>query len=298
MEKCELCPRRCRADRDNKVNVGYCGGGADIKIARAALHFWEEPCISGKSGSGTIFFSGCPLKCVYCQNHEISGGNYGAEITVERLGDIMLELRDNGAHNINLVSPTQYVPWIIRALDKVKHRLNLPVVYNTGGYENPETIRLLDGYIDIYLPDIKYYGSEYSLKYSGAADYFDIAVKAVRKMLSQTGKYELDGDMLRRGVMIRHMVLPGLRSDSIEIMKRIKENFGGDVLLSLMCQYTPNGKTNGILDRRVTTFEYNSVVNTAVSIGLDGYIQDRTAADSGYIPDFNLKGVINDGNVL
>ena len=294
--KCELCPRRCYAERDN--TIGYCGGGSEIKIARAALHFWEEPCISGKNGSGTIFFSGCPLKCVYCQNHEISNGNYGTAVTVERLGDIMLELRDKGAHNINLVSPTQYVPWIIRALDRVKHRLNIPVVYNTGGYENPETIRSLDGYVDIYLPDIKYYSGEHSLKYSGAADYFDTAVTAVSEMLSQTGKYEFAGDMLRRGVMIRHMVLPGLRRDSIEIMKQIKNNFGGEVLLSLMCQYTPNGKTGDILNRRVTTFEYNSVVDTAVSLGLEGYTQDREAAGNGYVPDFNLEGVVNNGNIL
>jgi Uncharacterized Fe-S protein PflX, homolog of pyruvate formate lyase activating proteins len=294
--KCKLCPRRCQADRD--YTVGYCGGGAYIKVARAALHFWEEPCISGTNGSGTIFFSGCPLKCVYCQNHEISVGNYGAEITPERLGDIMFELRDKGAHNINLVSPTQYVPWIIRSLDRVKHRLNIPIVYNTGGYENPDTIRTLNGYIDIYLPDIKYYSREYSLKYSGAADYFDTAVTAIREMLTQTGKFKFDGDMLKSGVMIRHMILPGLRRDSIEIMKQIKQNFGGDVLLSLMRQYTPNGKTDVTLNRKLTTFEYNSVLDTVVSLGLEGYTQDHEAADGIYIPDFNLEGVTGNGDLL
>ena len=287
--KCELCPRRCGSDRTK--SVGYCGGGANVKIARAALHFWEEPCISGTGGSGTIFFSGCPLKCVYCQNYDISHGNYGAEITVDRLGEIMLELRDKGAANINLVSPTQYVPQIIGALDKVKHTLNIPIVYNTGGYENVSTIEMLNGYVDVYLPDMKYSASEYSLLYSYAEDYFDTAMTAVSAMLSQVGKYEFDGDMLRRGVMIRHMVLPGGRHDSIEILNGISRNFGGDVLLSLMCQYTPNGKTPGKLARKLTKFEYTSVLDTAVSLGLNGYMQSRESADKGFIPDFNLEGV-------
>jgi len=287
--KCELCPRRCGSDRTKLI--GYCGGGTDIKIARAALHFWEEPCISGTHGSGTIFFSGCPLKCVYCQNYDISHGNYGAEITADRLGEIMLELRDKGAANINLVSPTQYVPQIIRALDKVKHKLNIPVVYNTGGYENVSTIAMLGGYIDIYLPDIKYYSTEYSLMYSAAEDYFDTAITAVSAMISQVGKYEFDGEMLKRGVMIRHMVLPGCRHDSIEILNQISRDFGGDVLLSLMCQYTPNGKTDGKLARKLTKFEYTSVLDTAVSLGLNGYMQSRESADKGYIPEFNLEGV-------
>ena len=287
--KCELCPRRCQADRTK--SIGYCGGGTDIKIARAALHFWEEPCISGTHGSGTIFFSGCPLKCVYCQNYDISHGNYGAEITADRLGEIMLELRDKGAANINLVSPAQYVPQIIRALDKVKHKLNIPVVYNTGGYENVSTIAMLGGCIDIYLPDIKYYSTEYSELYSGAADYFDTAMTAVSAMISQVGKYEFDGEMLKRGVMIRHMVLPGGRHDSIEILNQISRNFGDNILLSLMCQYTPNGKTDGKLARKLTKFEYASVLDTAVSLGLNGYMQSRESADKGYIPEFNLEGV-------
>lgn len=296
--ECELCPRRCHADRE--YTVGYCGGGAEVKIARAALHHWEEPCISGKNGSGTIFFSGCPLKCVYCQNHYISHNNYGMEISIERLGNIMLELQDKNAYNINLVSPTQYVPWIIRTLDKVRHRLSIPIVYNTSGYETVDTIRMLNGYIDIYLPDIKYYNPEYSLKYSGVSDYFDVTVSAIHEMVSQTGKYKFKDDLLQSGVMIRHMLLPGcrhdsMRHDSMEILKQIKHHFGDDVLLSLMCQYTPNGKTGDILNRKVTTFEYMSVLETAVSLGLHGYRQSGNSADKRYIPDFNLEGVNNNG---
>lgn len=293
-EKCGVCPRRCEADRSEQGRLGYCGGGLNIKIARAALHFWEEPCISGTRGSGTIFFSGCPLKCVYCQNHRISHENYGAEITVDRLRGIFSELQKKGAHNINLVSPTQYAPLIAEALSKAKDILNIPVVYNTGGYETVETIAALDGLIDIYLPDLKYHDDRYSLKYSKAADYFSTAIKAISEMVKQRGKYIIDGNgMMSGGVMIRHLVIPGLRHDSIKILRSIKENFGGSVLVSIMGQYTPNEEVMGIapLNRRLCTFEYESVCEEARRLGFEGYAQELNSADKAYIPEFNFEGV-------
>ncbi len=291
---CALCPRECRVDR--RTGFGFCGCSDKIKVARAALHYWEEPCISGRNGSGTVFFSGCTLRCCYCQNYRISSGCFGKEISEERLSEIFLELQEKGAHNINLVTPTQYMPGILAALDAVKKKLHIPVVYNCGGYEKVETVRRLKGYVDIFLPDIKYYDSEMSRRFSGAADYFAVASAAVAEMIAQAGAPVLDKDsILQKGVIIRHMVLPGGRRDSIHILRWIKENLPvGKYLLSLMSQYTPafEGLRHKQLSRRVTSFEYDSVMQEAVRLGLtEGFIQERSSAKEEYTPPFNLEGV-------
>jgi putative pyruvate formate lyase activating enzyme len=219
---CNLCPRQCGVNRNTET--GFCGCGSEIKVARAALHFWEEPCVSGRGGSGTVFFSGCNLGCVYCQNDEISRGGAGKEVSPERLAEIFLKLQAQGAHNINLVTATPHLPGICRALDIAKPALHIPVVYNCGGYERAETIRALSGYVDVYLPDIKYFSGELSKRYSGAADYFSVASKAVKEMVSQAGALEYDTEgMLRRGVLIRHLVLPGARKDSMAILQWLAE---------------------------------------------------------------------------
>ncbi len=292
MESCNLCPRACGADR--AAEKGFCGGGYTIKAARASLHFWEEPCISGKNGSGTVFFSGCNLKCCFCQNYNISAENFGKEISIERLAEIFLELQEQNAHNINLVNPTHYVPLIIKALDIAKPRLKIPVVYNSGGYETVETIAMLDGYVDIFLPDLKYKSSLLSEKYSHAENYFGFASKAIIAMFEQVGKPIFDGDILKKGVIIRHLVLPNARQDSIEVLEWIANNFEkGDVLVSLMSQYTPFYKSceHKEINRRISTFEYNKVLEKAVSLGLDGYMQEKSSAKEEYTPDFDLSGL-------
>lgn len=291
---CSLCPRECGADR--RTHYGFCRCGDQIKVARAALHFWEEPCISGQNGSGTVFFSGCTLRCCYCQNYRISSGCFGKEISAHRLSEIFLELQNKGAHNINLVTPTQYLPGILTALDAVKGKLHIPVVYNCGGYEKVETVRRLKDYVDVFLPDIKYYDKGLSQKFSGAADYFTVASAAVQEMIAQTGGpvFNQDG-ILQRGVLVRHMVLPGCREDSIRILRWMKENLPeGKYLISLMSQYTPafEGFKHKELRRRVTSFEYNAVVQEAVRLGLtSGFMQEKSSAKEEYTPPFNLEGV-------
>lgn len=297
LRECRICPRECGVNREE--NAGFCGAGGEIRAARAALHFWEEPCISGKRGSGTIFFSGCNLGCVYCQNEKISLDNFGTEISIERLSDIFLELYDKGAHNINLVTPTPYALHIIKAIDKVKDRVKIPFIYNTGGYERQETLRALDGYIDIFLTDVKYYSSELSKRYSGAKDYFEIAVAAAEEMIKMVGKPEFDDEnMLKRGVIIRHLVLPSHRKDSIEVLRELTKRIShGDFVLSLMSQYTPTGKLEEFLElrRKVTTFEYDSVVGEAIRLGItNGYMQDRRGASEKFIPIFNLEGIVQE----
>ncbi len=294
MKSCALCPRMCRVNRSERY--GFCGCGDRLKIARAALHFWEEPCISGRGGSGAVFFSGCNLRCCFCQNYNISSEGFGKEITVERLSDIFLELQEKGAENINLVTPTHYVPFIIKALDMVKHKLNIPVVYNCGGYENVGTIKSLDGYIDIYMPDIKYYSDVYAKKYSKADKYFEYASSAVKVMTEQTGKIVLDGNgIMKRGVIIRHMVMPGCRKDSMNIIKWIGNNLDREsFIVSLMSQYTPafHSDEHKEINRKITTFEYESVAEYCLELGLDnGYVQERTSAEKEYTPPFDLEGV-------
>ncbi len=290
---CKLCPRKCGADRS--MSVGFCEMMSKTMIAKACLHKWEEPCISWKNGAGTIFFSGCNLHCCFCQNSIISNDNFGVEITVNRLSDIFLELQDKGADNIELVTPTHFLPDIISSLDKTKHKLNIPVVYNCGGYELTETINLLEGYIDIYLPDIKYMSSELSAKYSNAPDYFEYASKAVLAMIKQIGslKFNSDGGMLK-GTIIRHLVMPGMRHDSIKLIEWISENTSPDnVLVSIMNQYTPfdfiPNEFNEI-KRKVTKMEYNSVVKRASELGINGFTQNASSATAEYTPDFDLTG--------
>ncbi len=291
---CELCPRRCGADRREKA--GFCGCGREVKVARAALHFWEEPCISGSRGSGTVFFSGCPLGCVYCQNFEISRGHIGKAIPVERLAEIFLELQKQGAHNINLVTATPYVPQIISALKLARPALKIPVVYNSSGYERVETLRVLKGFVDVYLPDLKHMSSELARRYSGAADYFEVATRALHEMIEQTDGIEYDSEgLMTRGVIVRHLVLPGARRDSIDILNWVSANLPrGKYLLSLMSQYTPIQGLGAFpeINRRVTSFEYDAVVSEAVRLGLDnGFMQQRGSADTAYIPPFDLTGV-------
>lgn len=291
---CELCPRRCGADR--RKRAGSCGCGREIKVARAALHFWEEPCISGSRGSGTVFFSGCPLGCVYCQNYEISRGHAGKEISVERLAEIFLELQKQGAHNINLVTAAPYVPQVISALKLTRPALKIPVVYNSSGYERVETLRALKGFVDVYLPDLKYMSSKLARRYSGAADYFEVATRALHDMIEQTGRIEYDSEgLMIRGVIVRHLVLPGARRDSIGILNWMSANLPrGKYLLSLMSQYTPIQGLDAFpeIKRRVTSLEYNAVVGEAIKLGLTGgFMQQRGSADTAYIPPFDLTGV-------
>lgn len=289
---CRLCPRKCGADRVE--NMGFCGVGRTIRLARAALHHWEEPCISGSRGSGAVFFSGCVMRCVYCQNYRISAEAAGRDISTERLSEIFLELQCQGAHNINLVNPTHYVPEIIRALDMAGDRLNIPVVYNSGGYERVETLRALSGYVDIYLPDIKYCSDELARELSSAEGYFETAMAAAEEMLRQVGRPQFDGDgLLKKGVIIRHLVLPYHYRDSAEVIKRVGERFGKDVLFSLMSQYTPFYKAKDIprLNRRITTFEYRKALDAVYAAGLEGYMQERSSAKEEYTPDFDLSGV-------
>ncbi len=293
---CTLCPRRCGVDRSK--SVGYCGMGESITAARAMLHYWEEPCISGERGSGAVFFSGCVLGCVYCQNYEISAKRKGREITEKRLSEIFLELQEQGALNINLVNPTHFVPRIKRALIAAKGRgLSVPVVYNSGGYERVETLRTLEGLIDIYLPDVKYFDNELAWKLSNAPDYFETAMTAVAEMLRQTGKPRFDGSgMLLRGTIVRHLVIPDCYKDSVEVIRRVGERFGGEILFSLMSQYTPFGKvltdpTLSRYNRRLTTFEYRKALDAVYAAGLEGYMQERSSAKEEYTPEFDLSGI-------
>lgn len=293
-ENCSLCPRNCHINRTS--SFGFCQSSSQIKAARAALHHWEEPCISGTRGSGAVFFSGCTLRCCFCQNYSISSETYGKEISEQKLAQIFFELQNQGAHNINLVTATQYLPSILNALDRIKDKLNIPVVYNSSGYEKPETIRLLKDYVDIYLPDLKYFSSKLSQKYSKAEDYFKVASNAVRLMIEQTGKPVFDSDgILQKGVIIRHLVLPNCRKDSITLLHWIKETLPDkSYLISLLSQYTPFYKSHEYpeLNRRITTYEYESVLKEAISLGLvEGFMQEKSSAKEEYTPPFNLEGL-------
>lgn len=298
LKQCRLCPRECGADRTK--TVGYCGGGAQPKLAKAYLHMWEEPCISGSRGSGTVFFSGCSLKCCFCQNYRISAENYGAEISVERLAEIFLELQEKGAHNINLVSAQHYVPFVIEALDICKGKLTIPVAYNSGGYEKIETLNMLEGYVDIFMPDIKYFDSGLSEKYSRAADYFEIASKAVGRMIEMVGKPVLDKDgIMQSGVIIRHMVLSSHRRDSEAVLREIDRLFPKDsFLLALMSQYTPFYRSSEFkeINRRLSTYEYEKTAELVRMLGFNGFLQERSSAKEEYTPDFDLQGILTEEN--
>lgn len=294
--KCELCPRMCMVDR--AVKTGFCGMGEEITAAKAMLHYWEEPCVSGKRGSGAVFFSGCVMRCAFCQNYEISSENSGRVITEERLAEIFLELQEKGAQNINLVNPTHFVPQILRALEAAKRRgLSLPIVYNSGGYERVETLRTLEGAIDVYLPDVKYFSDELSRRLSSAPDYFDTAMSAIVEMIRQVGKPSLnDRGEITRGVIVRHLVLPEHYRDSIEIIRRLGEAFSGDIMFSLMSQYTPFGRVKtdpafAKMNRRITTFEYRKALDAAIDAGLEGFMQEKSSAREEYTPSFDLEGL-------
>lgn len=291
---CNLCPRACGADRTR--THGLCGGGIHLRAARAALHFWEEPCLTGTRGSGTVFFSGCTLQCCYCQNYRISAENFGKELTASQLSDIFLRLQDQGAHNINLVTPTHYLPWILQALELAKPQLYLPIVYNTGGYETIETVKSLDHIVDIWLTDLKYFSSALSAEYSRAPDYFAVASAAVKQMCLQTGKPVLDQEgLLQKGVIVRHMVLPGALADTRAVLDFMATDLpAGGFLVSLMSQYTPFYKAahHKQLRRRISTYEYRQAVNYAVDLGLcQGFMQEKSSAKEEYTPLFDLEGL-------
>lgn len=291
MSGCQSCPRRCGADRE-AGKVGYCGVDAKVRIARAALHLWEEPIISGTRGSGTIFFSGCNLRCVFCQNREVSHGGKGRELDIRELGEKMLSLQQQGAHNINLVTPSHYVNEVVAALKRVRSKLYIPVVYNCGGYESVEAIDALDGLVDIYMPDLKYFSPALSRDYSGAENYFEVARAALLRMYEQVGRPEMSASgMMTRGVLVRHLVLPGCRKDSIAILGELSQMFApGDIILSLMSQYTPEFVPADCpydnLKRRITSLEYESVVNEMQRLGFEGFVQSRTSATTAYTPKF------------
>lgn len=292
--ECALCPRKCRVDRERQA--GYCGETVQIRAARAALHRWEEPCISGERGSGAVFFTGCPLRCVFCQNRSLARGEAGAEITTARLSEIFLELEHKGAHNLNLVTPTHFAPQILEALELAKgNGLKLPVVYNCGGYEEPETVKLLEGGVDIYLPDFKYKSGELSGAFSGASDYFEKACAALAEMVRQAGSPVFGEDgLMKRGVIVRHLILPGCTKDSIEVIRYLHETYGNSIYLSILNQYTPLPHTAGHpkLGRRVTRREYEKVVDAALSMGVEnGFIQEGKTASESFIPEFSLEGI-------
>ena len=332
---CTLCPRKCRADRYKKP--GFCGAGVRPSLAKAMLHVWEEPVLCSGAGSGAVFFSNCTLKCVFCQNYVISAEGFGKEISVQRLADIFLKLEQLGAQNIDLITASHYLPSVIAALDLVRHRLNIPIVYNCGGYESACALHMLDGYIDIYLPDVKYFDNKAAVKYSGAPGYFETACGALEEMLAQTkGNVFTDAKgnevyslnfsrteqksesekkpedekqnagnkppgqqypAMKRGVIVRHMVLPGLRKDSAALLDALAARFGTDkFLISILRQYTPFylAKTEEEyknINRKVTSYEYDSVVKKALELGFDGFIQEKNSAKEEYTPIFDLEGV-------
>lgn len=291
---CHLCKRNCNVNREIGKK-GYCGVSSTLKLARAALHMWEEPCITGKNGSGTVFFSGCPLRCVFCQNYSIAHATAGKEITISRLAEIFLELQDKGAHNINLVSPTQYVPQIIEGIKLAKNQgLALPIVYNTGSYEQVETIQMLDGYVDIYLPDLKYYDSKLAKRYSNASDYFSVATAAINEMFKQVGKPVFEDNLLIKGMIVRHLVLPGNVDDSKRIIKYLYETYGDSIYISIMNQYTPLDSVKNFpeINRRITDSEYDEVVDYAIELGVEnGFIQEGDTSSESFIPEFDSEGV-------
>ncbi len=295
LECCKLCPRNCNVNR-LKGEVGFCKSGSNLSIARVSLHEWEEPCISGTKGSGTVFFSNCNLNCVFCQNHEISQEKIGKPVSVQRLSEIFLEQEKRGAHNINLVTPTHYVPQIIESLKlSKKNGLSIPILYNSSGYENIETIKALKGHIDIYLPDLKYMNDKYAEKYSKVKDYFKFASSAIEQMVAQAPKpvFNENGIMLK-GVIIRHLMLPGLLFDSKKIVDYIYNKYGDSVYLSLMNQYTPmfNAIKYPEINKPLNPRHYQSLVNYSANLGFtNAFVQDDGTVKESFVPHFDLSGV-------
>lgn len=300
VEQCQLCPRACAVDRAQGMR-GVCGETDRLRIARAALHFWEEPCISGKRGSGAVFFTGCQLRCVYCQNRMIAHGDVGREITVERLVDIFFELEAQGANNINLVTPDHFIPQIAEAIQRAKEKqFSLPFVYNTSSFVTVEALRMLDGLIDIYLPDLKYLDEAHAREYSGASQYPQVAKAALQEMYRQVGAVQLEersGEeepMLRRGMVVRHLLLPGALHDAKQIVAYLYETYKDAIYLSLLSQYTPGEGVaeHPILHRRVRKKDYEALIDEAIRLGVENaFIQEGSAADESFIPAFDYKGV-------
>lgn len=289
--KCSVCPRNCMADREE--NTGFCSVGEKIKVARAAPHFWEEPCLSGEKGSGTVFFSGCNLGCVFCQNYGLSHDAFGKEVTERELMKIFDSLVEKGVHNINLVTPTHYAPMLARVLEEYKSPV--PVIWNSSGYEKAETLKRLEGLVDIYLPDLKYFDSAPALKYSGAEDYFEYASSAILEMHRQVGSVELDKNgIAKSGIIIRHMVLPGNISQAVKVFSWVRENLPENTYISVMRQYVPFGKAKDMppINRRLSAREYSIVKQKILALGFENcYFQSGEAAEESFIPNFDLEGV-------
>lgn len=299
LSSCTLCPRECGADRQ-RGQRGRCRADARVRVARAALHMWEEPCISGQEGSGAVFFSGCSLGCIYCQNREISGGESGADISVGRLADIFLELEAQGANNINLVTAGHYVPQVISALEKAKSAgLGIPVVYNSSGYEKAETLKLLEGLVDVYLPDFKYMDPALAGQYSGAPDYPAVAREAIQEMVRQRPQPQFDErGIMTAGVIVRHLLLPGHVKEAKRILAYLHQEYGERIYISMMNQYTPGPAVAGdpLLRRRVTKREYERLLDFAQETGLaQGFYQEGETAKESFIPAFDCQGVLGDG---
>lgn len=289
--KCNLCPRNCNVDRENG-ELGYCGASDKMVIARYSLHMWEEPIISGNNGSGTIFFSYCNMRCLFCQNYEISELHKGRVVSIEEFSDICLDLQNSGANNINLVTPTHYVPWIVKGLKLAKDKgLNIPIVYNSSGYENVKTIRMLDGLIDIYLPDLKYYDNSYGMKYSKCNDYFKYASAAIDEMVRQVGKVEIGNDgLMKKGVIVRHLLLPSSLADSKQIIKYLYTKYHNDIIISIMNQYTPVRKLDyEELNHKVIDSDYEELIDYAYDLGVrNAFIQEGGTQEESFIPDFDV----------
>ena len=296
MKDCTLCPRRCHADRLSGTR-GFCGQTAEITAARAALHFWEEPCISGNCGSGTVFFSGCALQCVFCQNRSIALGECGRTISPERLAQIYLELQEKGAANINLVTAGHFLPQVAYSLQLAKQQgLTLPVVYNTGSYEEVTSLQLLEGLVQIYLPDLKYYSPELSSGYSHAGDYFEKAAAAIAEMYRQVGQPIFDSEtgLMLQGVIVRHLLLPGQSKDSKHILRYLHDTYGNDIYVSIMNQFTPleNACLPGELNHTVSESEYEKILSFAERIGIEqGFYQEGGTAKESFIPPFDMEGI-------
>ncbi|MDD5888973.1 MAG: radical SAM protein [bacterium] len=290
LSKCTLCPRNCKINRYK--TVGVCGANEKIKLAYYSLHQWEEPVISGTNGSGTIFFSHCNLKCIFCQNKKISTGGYGKEIDTNRLKEIMLELQSKGAHNINLVTPTHYVPQIVECLRDIKNKdLQIPVVYNTSSYENVSTIESLNGLVDIYLADLKYYDSSLGKRYSNCSNYFEVASLAIENMYKQVGQFNIENDLMTKGLIVRILVLPGHTDDAIHLVEYLYKKYRDNIIISIMNQYTPVCETKfDNLNRKLSTDEYNQVLDYALNLGIKyAFIQEGDTQEESFIPDFDCS---------
>ncbi|MGN0491870.1 radical SAM protein [Ruminococcus sp.] len=286
---CNLCPRKCNACRTEHQGNGFCGAGTLPVVARVAPHFGEEPCISGTKGSGTVFFSGCTLKCVFCQNYEISDGHKGRAVTPKELADCYKRLEEQGVHNINLVTADHYVTAVAESLNIYKP--SVPVVYNCSGYTSPKTLTILDGLVDIYLPDFKYSDDALAIKYSSAPNYVNTASAAIKEMIFQVGTPVFDSDgMMKKGVIVRHLILPSHTKNSLGVLDIIKRSYDKQVLVSLMCQYVPVNKAHDFpkINRTITRREYDKVKSELFALGLDGFTQDLTSASTDFIPDWDF----------